>query len=614
MDDETAEIELLEQNLNKTRQISQRMTTILTSFDGRLVKLEKSILPLYNSTQILTKRGINIDSALQKIYEVASNQEGIAAEEALILRGPQSDELEAYTSALERLNASIAFTSGDRGARDTARLLDTGTKKLAQLFTKRIAEASSGTPPDSGMPPAPPRDQLRPLVAALRALPLPATHPSHPASAAVLSTLKEAQRGYAEMRGAWVKKCWEGRGRRMLERVETEGEGNAGAAGKEVGRWVDSLLDAIQAEHTLLDDVAPLPSQPHLAAAHAALLGPPLSLVSSTLSSLTSVIKRSLHRYTFLALAVYGTLSSLQPHWDAVISASISGSNGAQKADGFNALKEAVHALRGVCMRSFPEFLADVKMAALGKPGAELGTGIADFTASTIRYLEQLPDVREAVGAVLLALGDGNWRMGDGVQVNKGPKLGEGSEKVILEHYVYDVVSTLLTSLTTLSRTSRRPAFGSVFLLNNVSHLRTALLRPRAPIYSLLPKPTQESIHSAFRTAKATYFDASFSPLIQALADDKDKVGSGSKAATKEKFTRFFDLLEEVRERHRLARVLEDDEDDRGMLADEVTKLVVPTLQRFVQRHKEKEFSKNPQKYIKLSPEEVEAQIRSFYE
>ncbi|KAI0298423.1 hypothetical protein B0F90DRAFT_1669016, partial [Multifurca ochricompacta] len=125
MDDETAEIELctqLEQNLNKTRQISQRMTSILTSFDNRLVKLEKSILPLYTSTQILTKRGNNIESALQKIDEVASNQEGIAAEEALILRGPQPDQLGAYTDALERLNANIAFGAADENQRDTVRI------------------------------------------------------------------------------------------------------------------------------------------------------------------------------------------------------------------------------------------------------------------------------------------------------------------------------------------------------------------------------------------------------------------------------------------------------------------------------------------------------------
>lgn len=29
---------------------------ILTSFDTRLIKLEKSVLPLYNSTQILNRR------------------------------------------------------------------------------------------------------------------------------------------------------------------------------------------------------------------------------------------------------------------------------------------------------------------------------------------------------------------------------------------------------------------------------------------------------------------------------------------------------------------------------------------------------------------------------
>ena len=77
---------------------------ILNSFDTRLVKLEKSILPHYNSTQILNRRAnsmyvlwdvmvadciprIDIEKALLKIDEVASNQEGVAVEEALILRG-----------------------------------------------------------------------------------------------------------------------------------------------------------------------------------------------------------------------------------------------------------------------------------------------------------------------------------------------------------------------------------------------------------------------------------------------------------------------------------------------------------------------------------------------
>ena len=229
----------------------------------------------------------------------------------------------------------------------------------------------------------------------------------------------------------------------------------------------------------------------------------------------------------------------------------------------------------------------------------------------TTRYLEQLLEVRDAVGPALMLLGDGNWRMGDGIQAkpNKG-KPAPGSETVLIAHYTCmlfsprqcsasyfsttdDVVTTLLTSLASLSRMQRRPAFGSVFLLNNISYLCAKLLQPRSPLAEILSRPTQDAINSNFRTAKAGYFDSNFSPLLQALADDKDKSGSGGKAAAKEKFTRFFDLLEETRERHQLARVLEDDEEQREMLEDEVVKLVVPSLQRFTQRMREKEFSKS---------------------
>jgi exocyst complex protein 7 len=156
-----------------------------------------------------------------------------------------------------------------------------------------------------------------------------------------------------------------------------------------------------------------------------------------------------------------------------------------------------------------------------------------------------------------------------------------------------DVVNTLIASLTSLSRMQRRPAFGSVFLLNNTAYLCTNLLRPRAPVIEILSRPTQETISSNFRTAKAGYFDSNFSPLVQVLAEDKEKSGGAGKAAAKEKFTRFFDLLEEIRERHQLARVLEDDAEQRVMLEDEVVKLVVPSLQRFTQKMREKEFSKS---------------------
>ena len=54
----------------------------------------------------------------------------------------------------------------------------------------------------------------------------------------------------------------------------------------------------------------------------------------------------------------------------------------------------------------------------------------------TVQYIEQVLEVQDAVESALVTLGDGNWRMGEGVRVAKVPKLGEGSEHIILEHFI----------------------------------------------------------------------------------------------------------------------------------------------------------------------------------
>jgi exocyst complex protein 7 len=212
----------------------------------------------------------------------------------------------------------------------------------------------------------------------------------------------------------------------------------------------------------------------------------------------------------------------------------------------------------------------------------------ADVSIQVVAYLEKLPAVREAAGSALLALGDGNWRMGEGAAVRAGPKLAEGDERVILEHFTHDVITTTLATLAALGTASRRPALGGIFQLNNVTHLQGAVLHPMRDVRALLGKPTRDALTSGFRTAKAAYFDANYSPLMQALADDGAK-----KAAMKDKFTRFYDLLEEVAERHRVTKVLEDDEESREQVCEEVVKLVIPSLQRFTQKGREKEFSKS---------------------
>jgi len=45
-----------------------------------------------------------------------------------------------------------------------------------------------------------------------------------------------------------------------------------------------------------------------------------------------------------------------------------------------------------------------------------------------------------------------------------------------------------------------------------------------------------------------------------------------------------------------------DDEEARELLADEAVRMVIPPLERFVAKNREKDFTKNITKYIKMSP------------
>jgi exocyst complex protein 7 len=108
-----------------------------------------------------------------------------------------------------------------------------------------VAEGSSGATPIPGSEimmmsfPASLIPTLTPVVSFLRTLPLPSTHPSHPAAPVILSTLKEAQKGYADMRGNWSVKCLEVQGKRLIVRAEII---EPLTIGREFTEWVELIL------------------------------------------------------------------------------------------------------------------------------------------------------------------------------------------------------------------------------------------------------------------------------------------------------------------------------------------------------------------------------------
>ncbi|KAF8797651.1 hypothetical protein BYT27DRAFT_6932164 [Phlegmacium glaucopus] len=145
--------------------------------------------------------------------------------------------------------------------------------------------------------PSSPIQTLTPVVLFLRTLPLPlpSTHPSHPAASAILSTLKEAQKGYADTRGNWSVKCLEGQGERLVARAETT---DSLTTGREFTEWVEFILDTSE-----VHDPYPLSSLQMVASAYGTLMAPILKLFNLVLRQLLTLVKKSLHKYNSLALS-----------------------------------------------------------------------------------------------------------------------------------------------------------------------------------------------------------------------------------------------------------------------------------------------------------------------
>lgn len=158
---------------------------------------------------------------------------------------------------------------------------------------------------------------------------------------------------------------------------------------------------------------------------YATFLAPLNSLFTTSLTLLINLIKGNLNKHVFLALAVYEELANAQPAWNDVHTR-------AGKKE--NELKETLVSLRGVCLRSFPEFLLDVRAAGT-KITAETGTGIHEITLMVVNYLQQIPQVMAAVGTALVTLGDGMWKMGEGAGKILG-KSDQDDERIVIEHFV----------------------------------------------------------------------------------------------------------------------------------------------------------------------------------
>ncbi|KAI4348891.1 hypothetical protein L6164_009557 [Bauhinia variegata] len=122
-------------SLLKSQTITDNMVAILGSFDHRLSALETAMRPTQIKTHSIRRAHDNIDKALASAEIILSQFDQTRKAEAKILRGPHED-LESYLEAIDQLRANVDFFSSRKNFKSSEGIINHANNLLAKAISK----------------------------------------------------------------------------------------------------------------------------------------------------------------------------------------------------------------------------------------------------------------------------------------------------------------------------------------------------------------------------------------------------------------------------------------------------------------------------------------------
>ncbi|XVF55845.1 hypothetical protein PTKIN_Ptkin06aG0069500 [Pterospermum kingtungense] len=126
---------LVRESLQKSQTITESMVSILGSFDHRLSALETAMRPTQIRTHSIRKAHDNIDKTLKAAETILAQFDLTRKAEAKILRGPHED-LESYLEAIDQLRSTIKFFSGHQSFKSNDGILNHANTLLSKAISK----------------------------------------------------------------------------------------------------------------------------------------------------------------------------------------------------------------------------------------------------------------------------------------------------------------------------------------------------------------------------------------------------------------------------------------------------------------------------------------------
>ncbi|XP_075891151.1 exocyst complex component 7 isoform X13 [Nelusetta ayraudi] len=625
-------LSFIRENLEKSDQLTKGMVSILSSFESRLMQLENSIIPVHKQTENLQRLQDNVDKTLSCMDHVISYYHVAKDTDRIIREGP-TGRLSEYLACIARIQKAVEYfqdNNPDSPELNTVKArFEKGKELLEAEFRSLLTRHSKAVPPILILDAISVDEELEVQEeVVLEHLPEGVLRDI----ICIAGWLVENGRNqdfmnvYYQIRSSQLDRSIKGLKEHFCKNSASSGilyspavqtkrkDTPTKKAPKRPGKddvfdvEIDSYIHCIsafvklaQSEYALLTEIIP---EHHQKKTFDSLIQEALDNLMLDGDNIVSAARRAIMRHDYSAvLTIFPILRHLKMN-KSEFDNTLQGTAASTK----NKLPTLITSMETIGAKALEEFADSIK----NNPDKEYnmpkdGT-VHELTSNAILFLQQLLDFHETAGAMLASQ-----------EPSSVSSYTSDFNKRLLSTYICKVLGNLQLNLLSKSKVYEDAALRAIFLHNNYNYILKSLEKSELIQLVTVTQKEAESSYRELIKEQIYMYKNSWLKVTEHLAERNlpiftpgTKLKDKERQVIKDKFKGFNDGLEELCKIQKGWAI--PDKEQRDFIRQSQKKVVSDAYRSFLQRCANISFTKNPEKYHKYRPEEVEEMIEKLFD
>ncbi|XP_067343272.1 exocyst complex component 7 isoform X10 [Channa argus] len=638
-------LSFIRENLEKSDQLTKSMVSILSSFESRLMQLENSIIPVHKQTENLQRLQENVDKTLSCMDHVISYYHVAKDTDKIIREGP-TGRLDEYLACIAKIQKAVEYfqdNNPDSPELNTVKArFEKGKELLEAEFRNLLNRYSKPVPPilildaigvdeelevqDDGVMEHLPQAVLQDIICIAGWL----VDYGHNQDFMTIyfqirsnqldrsiKGLKDHFRKNSASSGILYSPAVQTKRKDTPTKKAPKRPGKDDVLDIEIDSYIhciSAFVKLAQSEYTLLTEIIP---EHHQKKTFDSLIQEALDNLMLEGENIVSAARRAIMRHDYSAvLTIFPILKHLKmtkPEFDATLQGTAASTK--------NKLPTLITSMETIGAKALEEFADSIKNDPDKEYNMPKDGTVHELTSNAILFLQQLLDFHETAGAMLASqvLGDTYNIPLDPRETSSTSSSTSEFNKRLLSTYICKVLGNLQLNLLSKSKVYEDSALSAIFLHNNYNYILKSLEKSDLIQLVTVTQKKAESSYKELIEQQIQTYQRSWVKVTEHLTDRNmpvfqpgTKLKDKERQVIKDKFKGFNDGLEELCKVQKGWAI--PDKEQRDFIRQAQKRVVSDAYRAFLQRCANISFTKNPEKYHKYRPEEVEEMIEKLFD